>query len=261
MAVSLEDLRISNIHNIFNINYKDKRCAPRNNRTVCAIVYKLSGKTEYICDGKSYICDNKHVLLVPNYKPYIFDILEPGPCISIEFKCETTIDTFYQYKITDDTKIRSLFVRISQIWAAKGSGYMLSAFSLLYEILHTTYILSNTEYSVQKKEKALLPAVSYIMEHYFEKDITNDVLAAAADMSTVYFRKLFTKRYGVPPMKYLSNIKIEAAKNMLLESNSSVSDIADAVGFSSVYSFSRAFKKATKMSPTEFLNANQNFSL
>ena len=53
MAVLLEDLRISKIHNIYNINNKDKRRAPRNNRTVCALTYKLSGKTEYICDGKS----------------------------------------------------------------------------------------------------------------------------------------------------------------------------------------------------------------
>ena len=61
-------------------------------------------------------------------------------------------------------------------------------------------------------------------------------------------------------MKYLSNIRIETAKHMLLSDNYSVSEIAESVGFSSVYSFSRSFKKTTGISPTDFLKENTDFS-
>ncbi|MBR0326200.1 MAG: helix-turn-helix transcriptional regulator, partial [Clostridia bacterium] len=46
--------------------------------------------------------------------------------------------------------------------------------------------------------------------------------------------------------------RIETAKNLLLSGNLSVSEVGDAVGFSSVYSFSRAFKKHAGLSPTDF---------
>ncbi|MBQ4557636.1 MAG: helix-turn-helix transcriptional regulator [Clostridia bacterium] len=106
-----------------------------------------------------------------------------------------------------------------------------------------------------------MPAVKYIQEHYCRSDISNDDLARLADMSTVYFRKMFTKRYGVSQMKYISNIKIETSKNMLLSNSLTVSEIAEEVGFSSVYSFLRIFKRQTCLSPTEFLKKNSTFSI
>ena len=261
MSFKLEALKITRIRGIFNVNIKEKCCKSRTDRTRPALVFKLAGSTEYFCNDKSFVCDEHHVLIVPNGKPYIYEIRETGPCISIEFECENEIDDFYSYKITDNTKVRSVLADMVQLWNAKSRGYKLALFADFYILLHTVFILSNVEYNVKKKENVLRPSVTYIQNNYGESSITNEMLAELSGMSTVYFRKLFTKRYGLSPMKYLSNIRIENAKNLLLAGNMSASEIAEAIGFSSVYSFSRAFKKATDMSPTEFVKANKNFSL
>lgn len=260
LEFSLENIVIKKIFCIYNINAPEKRTASRTDRRYYALSYKFEGKTKYQCDGKSYLGDSQHVLLLPRKKPYQYDILECGRCIQIEFDSDIEITDFHSFKISDSPKMRNLFINISQIWAAKSNGYMLASLSEFYKILHTVHLLSNSDYITHKKEKALLPAVAYIQENFALNDITNESLAGITGMSTVYFRKLFTKRYGVSPMRYLSNIRIETAKNMLLSDNYSVSDIAEAIGFSSVYSFSRSFKKATGLSPTEFLKENTDFS-
>ncbi|MBQ1212987.1 MAG: helix-turn-helix transcriptional regulator [Clostridia bacterium] len=252
MLLDLNEMCITRIYNIFNINVHTQKRVTRTDRKRCALTVKLGGKTEYICDQKKYICDPHNVLLLPKNKPYTYEILELGPCISIEFECVNDIEDFHSFKLVDNTEIRKLLNNMTQLWKEKSVGYMLSVFSELYELLHLLSLTENVDYVIRKKEKALFPVITYVSEHYADTDITNEKLASIANMSTVYFRKLFTQRYGISPMKYLTNIRIETAKNLLLSGNLSVSEVGDAVGFSSVYSFSRAFKKHAGLSPTDF---------
>lgn len=259
MSFDLSNLCITRICSVYNINAKSKKRISRNDRRICALSFKLAGKTEYFCDQKTYVCDPNNVLLLPKNKPYSYEILELGQCISIEFESDTDIDDFYCFNIADNTEIRKLLYSIAHIWKTKSGGYMLSLLSLVYELLYVLYLAANVDYSMRKKETALAPVLTYLSEHYADSDITNEKLAHIADMSTVYFRKVFTSRYGISPMKYLTNIRIETAKNLLLGGNMSVSDIGYAIGFSSVYSFSRAFKKQTGISPTEFVQTRMYF--
>ncbi len=261
MAFSLENLIITKIHGVYNINSKVRHNVLQKDRKLCALAYKTSGVTEYLYNGKHYRCDEKHAVLIPPNKPYYYNVLEQGTCCLVEFDCTEEIDDFGVFKVPESTKTRRIFADLSQLWAAKSNAYMLETMSLIYKLLYSVCVFGNVDYSVQKKEKALLPVTAYINENYARDDITNESLAEIAGMSTVYFRKLFTKRYGVSPMKYVANVKIETAKNLLLSGNLSVSEIAEVVGFSSVYSFSRAFKKAIGDSPTDFLKLNSDFSV
>jgi AraC-like DNA-binding protein len=71
-------------------------------------------------------------------------------------------------------------------------------------------------------------------------------------MSTVYFRELFHKVYGVSPMNYIQNLRIRRAKEMLRSDYSSITDIAFALGYNNIYEFSKAFKKHTGVPPTKY---------
>lgn len=252
MSIDLNSIHITRIYAVYNINIQTKKRATRADRRRCALTFKLGGRTEYESGDSRYVCDPKSVLLLPKNKMYTYEIYELGPCVSIEFECDADIDDFRVFKIADNTEIRKLLYSMVQLWKAKSSGYMLSILSDFYDILHILYLSENVDYGIRKKEEALSPVISYIADHYADTDITNEKLAAIADMSTVYFRKLFTMRYGISPMKYLTNVRIETAKSLLLGGNASVSDIGESIGFASVYSFSRAFKKHTGISPTEF---------
>ncbi len=65
--------------------------------------------------------------------------------------------------------------------------------------------------------------------------------------------KLFRESSGQSPMEYYLILKISEAKKLLREKKYSVSEISDMLGYSSIHTFSRAFKKAEGLSPTAYL--------
>ena len=69
-----------------------------------------------------------------------------------------------------------------------------------------------------------------------------------------YSRRLFHQAYGCSPRAYLTNLRIGAAKVMLMTENLPVAEVAYRCGFSDAKSFTRRFHQATGYSPTEFKN-------
>jgi AraC-like DNA-binding protein len=70
--------------------------------------------------------------------------------------------------------------------------------------------------------------------------------------STFYFCKLFKKATGLNFTEYVSRVRLEKAKNLLLNPNARVSEIAYSVGFQSLTHFNRVFRKFEGQSPTAY---------
>jgi AraC-like DNA-binding protein len=94
-------------------------------------------------------------------------------------------------------------------------------------------------------------AKEYIHEHQTE-EISLGQVAKAVNTSTFYFCKMFKKVTGINFTHYLSRVRIEKSKNLLLNPNLRVSEIAFEVGFQSLTHFNRVFKKILGQSPTEY---------
>ncbi len=94
-------------------------------------------------------------------------------------------------------------------------------------------------------------AKEYIHEHQTE-NLRLSHVAKAVNTSTFYFCKVFKKATGINFTDYLSRVRIEKSKNLLLNPNLRVSEIAFEVGFQSLTHFNRVFKKVLGQSPTEY---------
>lgn len=94
-------------------------------------------------------------------------------------------------------------------------------------------------------------AKQFIQEHQTE-DLSLGQVAKAVNTSTFYFCKMFKKYTGLNFTNYVSRVRIEKAKNLLLNPNLRVSEIAYEVGFQSLTHFNRVFKKLLGQSPTEY---------
>ena len=103
----------------------------------------------------------------------------------------------------------------------------------------------NSEPPVITKAKA------FIQEHHAD-DLSLGEVAKAMNTSTFYFCKIFKKATGINFTDYLSRVRIEKAKNLLLNPNLRISEIAFEVGFQSLTHFNRVFKKVVGQSPTEY---------
>jgi AraC-like DNA-binding protein/ligand-binding sensor protein len=98
---------------------------------------------------------------------------------------------------------------------------------------------------------AITRARQLISEHQAD-DLSLGSVARAVNTSTFYFCKLFKKATGLHFTDYLARVRIEKAKNLLLNPNARVSEIAYEAGFQSLTHFNRVFKKVTGQSPTAY---------
>ena len=103
------------------------------------------------------------------------------------------------------------------------------------------------ESSVSVVEKAK----EYINEN-FDKEISLDEVSKKVNISPYYFSKLFKDETGTNFIEYLTDIRINEAKKLLLDRNMSMKEICMAVGYSDPNYFSRTFKKNVGVTPTEY---------
>lgn len=114
-------------------------------------------------------------------------------------------------------------------------------------------ILSN-QLAVQRdnaEPPAITRAKQYIQEHQTE-DLRLEQVAKSVNMSHFYFCKMFRKVVGLNFTDYLARVRIEKAKNLLLNPNLRVSEIAYEVGFQSLTHFNRVFKRVLGQSPSDY---------
>ena len=92
--------------------------------------------------------------------------------------------------------------------------------------------------------------INYINQH-IEEDITIDDICSNFHISKYYFCRKFKKLTGQTVMEYILKTRISIAKNLLVK-NIPIGEISEECGFSSVSYFSRAFKKDTGLTPTQY---------
>jgi AraC family transcriptional regulator len=94
-------------------------------------------------------------------------------------------------------------------------------------------------------------AVTFIWEHYSERLSLADI-AKSARLSRFYLCRVFRAATRVSPCRFLSAVRIFQAKRMLLTSSANITDIAFAVGYNSVGSFTNYFTASVGVSPRRF---------
>lgn len=94
-------------------------------------------------------------------------------------------------------------------------------------------------------------ARKYIDEHQSEAMPLGRV-AQAVNMSSFYFCKVFKKATGLTFTDYVSRVRVERAKNLLLNPNVRVTEVAYEVGFQTLTHFNRVFRKIVGESPTAY---------
>jgi len=108
---------------------------------------------------------------------------------------------------------------------------------------------------IVEKENAepemIIKARHFISDHY-DEPLSLGEAAQAVNTSVHYFCKMFKQSTGITFTDYLTRIRIEKAKNLLLNPNRRISEVAYEVGFESLSQFNRSFKRITGRSPTEF---------
>ena len=114
-------------------------------------------------------------------------------------------------------------------------------------------ILSN-QLAVRREndESMNMARARHFIEKHQAEPLSLGRVAQAANISRHYFCKMFKKATGVNFIDYLSRVRVEKSKALLLNPNSRISEAAFACGFQSMTNFNRAFRRIVGRSPTQF---------
>jgi len=90
------------------------------------------------------------------------------------------------------------------------------------------------------------------VDRHFADELDLDGLADVARLSKFHFLRSFAKVYGLTPLAYLGERRVERAQDLLRTSNLTVTEVCHAVGYSSLGSFSARFREITGETPSAF---------
>ena len=100
--------------------------------------------------------------------------------------------------------------------------------------------------------------VRHYIDQHFKEALTLDQLAEEGHMNKYYLSHAFKREYGISPINYMISKRIEESKYLLAETDLSLSQISQLLGFSSLSYFSQVFRKTQSMPPMEYRqNARQ----
>ncbi|KLV26585.1 hypothetical protein ABW02_10840 [Niallia circulans] len=99
--------------------------------------------------------------------------------------------------------------------------------------------------------------MQYIHEHYAE-DLSLNILADKVYLSPRYLSDVFIQETGSGINKYIKQVRMDAAKNLLIHTNMKINDICKQVGYQNISYFVRSFRESFGLSPEKFRQSNGN---
>lgn len=213
-----------------------------------ALSFRVSGGADFVFSDKRLYTKGGDLIYIPAFADYRIDsgseelyvihfMLNDAPSLPPEVFSPADAK-YYERKFRD----------IYAAWSKKEPGYAYECKADLLKILSHT-IKQSLELNSPGSGRVPEEIVKYIHENYTDKSMTVASLAAMANMSETYFRKLFIQRFSVSPHKYISSLRLSHAIELLSSGYYTVSEAALKSGYDSQNYFSYAVKKATGLSP------------
>ena len=128
--------------------------------------------------------------------------------------------------------------------------------NLRYQIgnLFTETMQLRDSHSKKKYSKLLEDAKAFIDENYKHDEMSLNTVAAQVNISPSYFSTIFSSEMGQTFVEYLTHVRLEKAKELLMCSNMRTAEIGYEVGYKDSHYFSYIFKKVVGCSPKEYRN-------
>jgi len=248
---ALENIVVTGIEDITTVYSPKGRRVSIRDRDCFGLSFCTGGQITYIHEGRTYVSDRTHAVILPEGQSYSLTGDRTGAFPLIDFKCEgffcpthmvIPIGSPEPY-LADYEQMRALSLF---------GGNRLKLLGIFYGMLQRLTA------SVPEK---LAPALRCIEERYREPGLSNEELAMLCGVSEVYFRRLFTARYGVTPRQFLIDVRVNRAKQLLSEGVLKISAVSEQCGFSNPYHFCRTFRERVGVTPTEYMESNRVVSI
>ena len=272
-------MNISNLY--FNIHYcgsrqpgEDWKYKPKVTRWLehHELILITGGKGNIIIENKNYQAEEGKIFYCSSgtQQSIVSDIKNPLYFISVHFSFINVYFSDNKWNIRSETKVLPLnyvqeakdcfqinytFRKLFETWKEKLPGYELITGALLQQLIFELYNnekRENHNYSASLKVENI---IKYMHEHIDSK-LTLTELSDRVQLSPAYLSRVFKDNTGYSIIVFFNKIKIDKAKELIIDGNKKIKEVAHEMGFDDEFYFSRIFKKIEGISPAEFYSKN-----
>jgi AraC-like DNA-binding protein len=226
--------------------------------------YIVKGSAHYIIDGNHYDASVGDLVCMP------VGCIRSGTtpkdnlmhCYATHFLLKKSLNetTRLPFPIVSHVGIKPdiihLFNQYMITWLDKQPGYQMKIRGLFLLIVQRFYELIVHDFDSQAGDPRIKRVTDYLANHFASK-LTVKQMAEMIELNSIYFGELFKKETGLSMNRYLMQIRIRNAENLLASGEYKVIDVAAACGFSDEIHFYKNFKLLTGLPPSHYIPKNQ----
>ena len=276
-TMSVQNIEFNNADFKINVCKKEAIGVKKNFHEAIEIKYLYQGNSAVMIDGEVFLAKEGDVVVVNPYEIHTNVNIEKYNgkyymiIVAIDFLTENNekgidlrnemlaLGKKFVNRIENNAVLRDIIVRVFSEMSEQKPYYKTVVVGLISEffaLLFRDYVNKSKSRdgkgAIYKNADLIAPALSKIFREY-NKELTIEELSKECNISKYHFCRVFKNTFSTSFYKYLTNIRIQKAKSLLSDSQMSVAEIAEKVGYVNGYChFFETFKKQVGMTPLEF---------
>lgn len=258
-AFDTQDICVYDCFCLSHIREKGRTNDSRKGRRNSGFLYLFSGCVSLRnLDGSVLTAHAGELVLIPEGAKYLLTYEEQTHSYVINFRTfipGSIRQTLCSGPMVVAAKSEQLEHYFQSIAATTGSSLAAEQFKLKQVLYHMFEMLSQNasaaDLTQDRRTEKIAPGV-LMLKQRLRENIPVEELAQTCNLSVSAFRKLFVACYGMAPIQYRNQLRLQHAKLLLQkEDNLSVEEIAEAIGFQNISYFCRQYKKFTGQRPKQ----------
>ena len=215
--------------------------------------YIKEGELLFEYEGRSFVAHKKDIVILDCMKPQRYQALTRTSFYWFHFDGSASRAYFEHFKenrgihLQNTRGMEEHFVLIHDLMRSgcPDEGIMSVHIHRIMALLFSSVGTGGTPSDIVARARVYMDA------HYMEK-LSAEQIAEASRVSPSHLFRLFRKETGLTPYAYLTNVRMEHAMKMLLNTSYTVEEIADYCAFCSSANFIRAFRQSTGVTPRKY---------
>ena len=240
-------------------------------------VYIDAGEVQIVADGKDFtLCQGEAYFHKPDEHHSICTKNKFANSVIISFDCPSpAMNTFFDKKIVLSKELKSIVRKIvdetsgcftdklDAVYLTKmtkarnqifgGEQLIKTYIEQLLILCHRDVLALTTPHSATSHcNSGLTEKIIELLNSKIYQNVSLDEISSVLFFSKTHIKTVFKKETGQTVMQYFAKMKIDEAKKLISTGKFTYTEIAYKLGYSSLFYFSRQFKKVTDMSPSQY---------
>lgn len=227
------------------------------------LFYISKGREHFFLENETVGKEGSFIFFRPfERQEHIYLENKTGEFYYVHFNAPENFDLFgFESSVVYDTepsvKVRDLFEEIISELQTKQPAYEMLCVSKLFNIISLLIRKTQKESAPRGRYFDKISFVIQKMNKEYSNNCTLDEYAKMCNMSKFHFLRIFKDVTGTSPLEYRNNLRLDHAKELLLDTNLPVNEIGRSVGYASDAYFCDAFKAKIGMSPSQYRKSDK----